>query len=598
MEKLEQKLVKLIEYKQKDALLNLIYDLTELPEKEVEYKIPKRVLDLKDKIYSCYKKLEFALAQDIADRSEYNSQLVELSKEIVNMGVIINRYTCLNDQMGEYLVNEFKLKDVSNISDDVPLSNKSVVSAAAHFASHQDCSTIEGKFAISNIMANLPIRMTKDKFSDYVTKGLGILIDNLPPTFAKACSDRLKDMFYVPVDSIKEDFPMMYEKISAVYALDTEAATKEDFESYIADVDDNVEALQSIYSLLSIYYNDVNYLLILSNFAIDEDYLFQDEMLIKDFYYSVVDYIENKDDELADTVFLQVSNEIESRFEDSKPLEEEINNLMDGITDWDNLSDELKTTISVNNAVSNRFYRELEEEIMTPQDLEKEYTTEELANDVNTYIADICAELPKTKEKFLKQKFLKNIPCPMTQEEFVDYATYALDGVNDKLVSLVAYGNIFEIVDALEKQEHEHGDVVIVVTNIITNMVTTAVVVMSIIMNIVMTVVAVMSIIMNMVMIVVAVITTTKITIQNKLASLICGLHASHRIYLSDSLVRTFNFVESHTSCVRFIFRFTSEQINCVICGLHASHRIYLSDSLFRTVSDLFYLIPFFYFYL
>jgi len=46
----------------------------------------------------------------------------------------------------------------------------------------------------------------------------------------------------------------------------------------------------------------------------------------------------------------------------------------------------------------------------------------------------------------------------MTQEEFVDYATYSLDGVNDKLVSLVAYGNIFEIVDALEKQEHEHGD--------------------------------------------------------------------------------------------------------------------------------------------
>ena len=88
----------------------------------------------------------------------------------------------------------------------------------------------------------------------------------------------------------------------------------------------------------------------------------------------------------------------------------------------------------------------------------KEYTTEELANDVNTYIAGVCAELPKTKEKFLKQKFLKNIPCPMTQEEFVDYATYSLDGVNDKLVSLVAYGNIFEIVDALEKQEHEHSD--------------------------------------------------------------------------------------------------------------------------------------------
>ena len=39
-----------------------------------------------------------------------------------------------------------------------------------------------------------------------------------------------------------------------------------------------------------------------------------------------------------------------------------------------------------------------------------------------------------------------------------------------------------------------------------------------------------------------------------------CGLQASHRIYLSDSLVRTFNFVESHTSCVRFIFRFTKKR--------------------------------------
>ena len=68
-----------------------------------------------------------------------------------------------------------------------------------------------------------------------------------------------------------------------------------------------------------------------------------------------------------------------------------------------------------------------------------------------------------------------------------------------------------------------------------------------------------MSIITNMVTIVVAAITTTKITGQNKLASLICGLHTSHRIYLSDSL---------------------QNKLASLICGLHTSHRIYLSDSL------------------
>ena len=95
------------------------------------------------------------------------------------------------------------------------------------------------------------------------------------------------------------------------------------------------------------------------------------------------------------------------------------------------------------------------------------------------------------------------------------------------------------------------------------------------------------SIITNMVMIVVVVITTTKI---------ICGLHANHRIYLSDSLVRTFNFVESHTSCVRFIFRFTVRTFNFV--ESHTSYvrfifrftiqngiRLILSDTVFLSLS-------------
>lgn len=455
MESLEKKLVSLIEYKQKDALLNLIYDFAECPENEVEYIIPQKVLDIKNKLNDCYKKIEFILSQDINQRNDFNKYLEDLSNEIVKMGVTINSYTCLNDQLGEYLVNEYKLKDVSGISDDVPLANKPVVTAAAHYASHQD-NSIEGRFALSNIMASLPIRMTKNKFFDYVAKGMEILIANLPPAFAKACSDRLKDMFYVPVDSIKDDFPMMYEKISAVYAMDTSSATKEDLESYIADVDENVEALQSIYALLSIYYNDVNYMLILSNFAVDEDYLFDGEMLIKDFYYSIVDFIGNKDQELAYTVFEQVSDEIENRFENSKPLEDEINKLVDEITDWQNISDELKTTIAVNNAVSTGFYKELEEEIMTPKNSKEEYTIKELADDVNNYISQVSSEIPKTKEKFLKQKFLKNLPCPMTEEEFTDYAAYSLDGVNDKLVSLVAYGNIFEITDTAEEAEHHN----------------------------------------------------------------------------------------------------------------------------------------------
>ena len=94
-----------------------------------------------------------------------------------------------------------------------------------------------------------------------------------------------------------------------------------------------------------------------------------------------------------------------------------------------------------------------------------------------------------------------------------------------------------------------------------------------------------MSIITNMVTIVVAVITTTKITGQNKLASLICGLHTSHRIYLSDSLQNKLASLICglHTSHRIYLSDSLQNKLASLICGLHTSHRIYLSDSLVRT---------------
>ncbi len=47
---------------------------------------------------------------------------------------------------------------------------------------------------------------------------------------------------------------------------------------------------------------------------------------------------------------------------------------------------------------------------------------------------------------------------------------------------------------------------------------------------------------------------------QNKLTTLICGLTSKPSDLSFRFTIRTFNFIESHTSCVRFIFRFNKKR--------------------------------------
>ena len=449
----EKKLVKLVEYKIKDTMLNLIYDLAENPASKAGYIIPKSILEIRDRLEKAYTELENIL--DTTERKEYEEEISSITKEIIKCGLNVNKYISANEQLGEKLLRYYKLNDVKNVDSSIPLNNSGLSDTVRGYVSTLP-ESFEGKFAMAELISVLPLRMTRERYADYVKKGVALLTKDLPDEFANSCIDRLKDMFYADCDdSFKDDFPLMYEKLD-ITKKDIDSLDKEGITDALNDIDGNVEAIQSIYALLSVYFNDVIYMQVLSMFAVDSEFLFNDDMILKDLYYSLKDVITTKDTSLLEDIFERTENEISERFELSKPIEEELSEKMKSMSqeDYETLTPDIKTAINVNNTISEMFYSELDQSLMLSRGSCE--SVEKMTDELIDYINSKTETLENSDRKILKQNFLKNIPCPMTKEELCDYCAYSLDGINDRALSLMTYGNIFQITDEARKEIEEH----------------------------------------------------------------------------------------------------------------------------------------------
>lgn len=454
----EKKLVKLVEYKIKDTLLNLIYDLSENPAQKAGYIIPQSILNIKEELEKAYCDLENVL--DTTERKDFEDNLAVITREIIACGINVNKYISYNQQLGEKLLKRYKLNDVKNVKSNIPLNNSALTETVrGYLATLPD--SFEGNFAMSNVISSLPLRMTKERYNDYVTKGVELLTKDLPKEFANSCIDRLKDMFYADCDqSFNADFHLMYEKLKATEEtmndLDNEGVTEA-----LNDIDGNIDAIHNIYALLSVYFNDCIYMQILSMFAVDSEFLFNDDMLAKDLYYSLKDVITTKDTGLLEEIFERTENEIGERFDLAKPIEDEMTEKLKNITqeEFAELSADTKTAINVSNTISEMFYSELDQQLMLSRGTSDE--VEKMTKELVDYINAKTENMSLSDKKFIKQTFLKHIPCPMTKNELADYCGYALDGINDRDTSLVAYGNLFQITDEARKEmdkHHHHHD--------------------------------------------------------------------------------------------------------------------------------------------
>lgn len=448
------KLISLAVYKLKDTLFNLMYDIIESPLNEI-CDPPDRLRKLEAEIRSLYTRLAENLDRDMADRNEFVGEINALEAKLAEAAIDINRYICVNNQLGEYMLREMKLAEAALIDESIALNNSAIAERVGHCLSHIK-NDMEGAFARSNIMAALPLRMTKAKYRDYIKNAFLNLVEELPLEFAESSMNRLKDMCYIDrMEKMQEDYPLMAQEIEEIYKLPLSEFSKENFEEYFSIVDDNINFLENAYACVGVLYNDTTYMKVLSDFVLDNDFIFEDDFVLKDLYYSICDSIRDNDNALIETIADNLSDEIEKRFEASKGMEEEISRAIEKIENIDSLDEDTRLYINVNNAISDSYNRNIDYEIMLSGSGNK--SADELADELCDHIEQSVKDLPLIRQKYIKQRALQHFPCLMSDPEITDYTSYSLSGVNDRAVNLMTCGDIFDITDKIEGgHDHDH----------------------------------------------------------------------------------------------------------------------------------------------
>ncbi len=452
----EKKLVELVEYRLKDVLLNLIYDIAENPASKAEYVMPKCISEIYGDIKTAYTKLADLFEK--TDRAEFEAEIRGITDKIVKSAVNINRYTSFNDALGQKILRMYKLEDISRVGKEVPLNNGRVAELVKGFVGGLE-ENYESSFKKAEIVSALPLRMTRERFDDYVRRGTKLLIDGLPEGFAQSSVSRLKDIFYADCENeFSADIPLMYEKLKATEESLAELEGEALMEA-MGDIDGNLDALGDMYGVLGMYYNHAMYLNILSLFVVDSDFIFGDDMVLKDLYFALKEMITTGDESLKEDILERAGDEISDRFDAYRHEEDKILKAINSLKseELDALDDNIKMTLNVSNTINSMYLSELDEHIMLDgkNDADKDKAVDELVE----YINKITENMANVEKKRLKQVFLGHIPTPMSNDELCEYCGYALDGINDKNISLMTYSDIFHILDEDdEDEEHEHHE--------------------------------------------------------------------------------------------------------------------------------------------
>ncbi len=449
----EKKLVELVEYKIKDVLLNLIYDIADDPASKAEYVMPKCVSEIYGGIKTAYTKLADLFEK--TDRAEFEAEIRGITDNIIKSAVNINRYTSFNDALGQKILRMYKLSDISRIGGEVPLNNGRVAELVREYTAKLE-DNLEGSFKKAEIISSLPLRMTRDRFDDYVRRGVRMLIGGLPEGFAQSGISRLKDIFYADCeDEFSADIPLMYEKLKATEESLAELEGEALMEA-MGDIDGNLDALGDMYGALGMYYNHAMYLNILSLFVVDSDFIFGDDMVLKDLYFALKEMITTGDESLKEDILERAGDEISDRFDAYRHEEEKILKAVNSLKseELDALDDNIKMTLNVRNTINNMYLSELDERIMLAD--ENEEDADKAVEGLIEYINTVTENMPNSEKKLMKQNFLGHIPAPMSNDELCEYCSYALDGINDRNVSLMTYSDIFHAIDDDEDEEHEH----------------------------------------------------------------------------------------------------------------------------------------------
>ena len=472
-DQLQSTAIKVIHSRITDVLLNTIYEITNHNDEYADPEIYGEILaysDLSDEIKgicALFKKLPENLAKQLEDRSGYNAEIAAYRQGLIDKYRCVLAYAALTNRLSDTGTFRSKLEMIQEDADILPRNDGELVdTVSAAVARSYDI-----PFVISSILSKIPLRMTKAKYDDFVSRSLELLFGDISNAFI----ENYKYTFAVQLDpqgspDYGKYFTLIAQTLDELVKYDYSTASGEELEEQVSMTDDVSERLDNIEEIFNVCYNISNYLEILNTYALDEKYACNDDPVTKDMLYSCIEMLDSDTPEMyTETIIDKTTDLIEQLFNDARDYEDTLQDTVHRLTEAQKnaLPEECRLSINVYNAVTSLYMLEISDGLteinrgnMKPATIGQ---TDAAIKDILSMISDACGKLAPAEQKTVKQRLFTQFPADISPNEFREYMLYALDGIKDEPTRLVVYGDVLEVLDDMhlidfdEEHAHHHG---------------------------------------------------------------------------------------------------------------------------------------------
>lgn len=465
-EKTKKELMELVQLKLKDVLLNAIYESITLVYTGIDQidELPEGYFDCdtlntaKQKLKDLLCQLPDALKQDTDSRVPYITQLTTFREQLVADFYKINLYLYRLQQIKDLYTIHIKLTAIDFNTDTI--NQAAFLAYVETLTQELEKLDEQGAYMLGELISLFPLRMTKDKYSDYISKGLKELLSGLNGGFL----ENTVKMFKAKVNPLGcEEYgsimPYIKDSMEAIAVKNISELSSDELEKTLEELEEIEENLAFVIEEYSVLYNVITYLTAFSQFCINDEYIFENDLKLKDMLFATVEMLKNNSyDTMAEQIVNTVEDMIENIFEELKPFEKSLDKAITKLAKEDNIPEDIEISLGVYNTLMSTFAVEIIDEISGINNNQNSNMNVDAAvREIVAYVDNSLTQYPLPQQKLIKQRLLADMPSPYSCKEAYEYMCYAFDGITDNKKKLVCMGDILELTDSADDNECDCG---------------------------------------------------------------------------------------------------------------------------------------------
>lgn len=434
-------------------ILNNIYEIGAYFADDSYEDMQEDIKNIRNKLPDYFYNIKNVISQDFEDRKTFINDITKDIESLENLTLPLIATLKFADLLVSIISDYYQIKIVK-IEKDTKFEPQTVLQEIYKLLDNEERNnTLEQNGGL--LLSIVNCSMTKDNYKEYTNRSLNILFQEATERMVDATIETLKFKFapFNYLGEVEEKETLLnilnkkYEDMEEEELLHTLETLDNIGQKYSSKIGDIGAVYGCFMDILAIY-----------NFAIDTDYLFKDDFILKDMYYYTCEMIENKDY----SMYENIENNIESKYEEilqNVVKNEKIIKKQVYKKPYEEYTDAIKVCVSLDDYSSLNFEKNIlfkskcnNHNIATQDFINKKI--EEFLTFINGLNVD-----NKTFKK-LKQQFFFYVPCPLGLNALKIYFKNALNGLKDETGLLVTYKFLAlanpQVFDESTELEHHH----------------------------------------------------------------------------------------------------------------------------------------------